>query len=172
MKFAFKMAAAALVASSTMAHEKEAFEQASFELAELEHPFVGASSIFPVDGWGATDWVFGLLIGAYNPLQKRWRNHDCRSSWFGLGTNLIGYSKYFDKPFNADSALTWVVMVLRLGNTALSTYTVASTCGRQYEALNNPESPEYHWFKEFNFLSNDLDLEGNHPIVGNSFSTV
>jgi len=42
---------------------------ASVAALESEHPIVGASTIFPRDGWAVTDWTVGLLVGAYSPLQ-------------------------------------------------------------------------------------------------------
>ena len=33
-----------------------------------EHPVVAASTLFPINGWGVTDWVMGLVLGSYANL--------------------------------------------------------------------------------------------------------
>ena len=32
---------------------------------KMSHPKVGASKLFPSDGWAIFDWVVGLIIGGY-----------------------------------------------------------------------------------------------------------
>jgi len=110
-------------------------------------------------------------MGGYAPLQRRWRNYDCRSAWYDLGINFIGYSHYFDKPFRPDKAVTWVAFTLKIGATALSTYGVVKSCGDQYAALTDESNPNYHWFENFNFLAQEIEKVA-HPIVGNSYTTV
>merc|ERR1719215_702965 len=112
MKFC-KIAAAAALASVANASDimssqdfAETFET-FYPIVEEAHPIVEESTIFPRDGWGVTDWVFGLLIGGYAPIQDRWRNGDCRAKWYNFGQNIIAYASYFDQPFDVDSVSTW-----------------------------------------------------------------
>ena len=44
------------------------------------------------------DYAVGFILGFYSPLQKRWRNLDCRAKSFDLGLAMTGYSRKFDKP--------------------------------------------------------------------------
>ena len=118
MKTFAKCAALGLVATTALGLERDDafgseydFESKFESFAPVEdmimlddsHPFVGASTIFPTDGWGITDFVFGLLIGGYAPIQARWRNYDCRSRFYNLGVNIIGYSRFFDLPFDVNA---------------------------------------------------------------------
>ena len=41
----------------------------------------------------------GLVIGFYSPVQKRWRNWDCRSQFFSMAVNILNYAKFFDAPY-------------------------------------------------------------------------
>ena len=59
---------------------------------EESHPTVEASTYFPVDGWGIADWTAGLMTGTYMPIQKAWRNNDCRSEWYNVGLRFISFS--------------------------------------------------------------------------------
>lgn len=122
-------------------------------------PLVEESSVWPVDPWAVTDWSVGLLAGAYGPLQARWRNNDCRSEWFNLGTNLIGYSKNFNHPFAVTNPMEWVGMTLNLGVTSIALLHVILECGAELRAVNAGN----YWYQDFNMLTEDVS-----PVVESS----
>lgn len=90
------------------------------------------TSALPTEFFGWADLITGLSIGAYNPIQKRWRNNDCRSQFFNLATNLTGYAKHFDKPFEvAGGPIFWFVFQLTF--TGLATNNMWKVCTEQLE---------------------------------------
>lgn len=109
------------------------------------------SEIYPTTGWGIADFSVGFLIGFYGPLQARWRNYDCRSAFYKLGTNVIGYSTFFDKPFEVEEPMTWVRVFLRSLLTSYLIYGMGSKCAKQYK--NTFSDP---WYENFGFLSGDV----------------
>ena len=163
MRFA-KIAAAAAVATCATAEQTPYTNE--FEQYLAETPMVEESTYFPINGWGVTDWVAGLLIGAYTPLQIAWRNDDCRSQWFSLGVDLMSYSKEFNTPFEVANPMTWVSMVLNLALTGLNTYNLVYSCSNQYAEILAGDD----WYLDFN-LAADVDgddTEDSGPImVGN-----
>lgn len=123
----------------------------------VDHPVVqasssssssGGSTVFPVNGWGVTDWTMGLIFGAYAPLQQRWRNYDCRSQWLTFGFSIISYSKYFNKPFYPDSTI-WVGLILQLAMSGLYLWSTVEYCGAQYAQILAGD----YWFLDFNFAA-------------------
>ena len=145
-----RFAIIAALATMAIATEKQEYKPLFFKVPE-NHPVVEASSIFPVDGWGITDWVVGLIIGAYTPLQDRWRNGDCRAKFYNFGINTIGYSKFFDQPFDVNSVMTWFNLITALGVTGINIWHVVEVCGAQLR--NTYTDP---WYLNFNLLSDDF----------------
>jgi len=63
---------------------------------EADDYYPPTTSALPTEFYGWLDLITGFSMGFYNPIQRRWRNNDCRSNFFSVSTNLLGYSKYFD----------------------------------------------------------------------------
>ena len=148
------IAALATMTIATTTTEKQEYKPLFSQMVQQQHPEVGASTIFPVDGWGITDWVVGLIVGAYTPLQDRWRNGDCRAKWYNLGINMIGYSKFFDQPFDVNSVNNWFNVILSVAVSGINIWHVVEVCGAQL--ANTYTDP---WYLDFNLLSDDFKPE-------------
>ena len=87
----------------------------------------------------------GLIVGFYSPIQKRWRNWDCRSQFFSLAVNVVNYAKYFDKPyeFTVGGSLGSLIQLTFTGFAAMNTYTV---CNAQYEGVSDGSN---YWILDF-----------------------
>ena len=73
-----------------------------FEEADKEEPIQYEhveTTALPFNFFSTLDFSMGLILGFYSPIQKRWRNWDCRSQFFSLAINVVNYAKYFDKPY-------------------------------------------------------------------------
>ena len=57
--------------------------------------------------WAAPDFLTGLLMGAYGPLNARNRGGDCFSQMYDWCLNIIELSNFFTKPFDIRSWRAW-----------------------------------------------------------------
>ena len=69
----------------------------------------------------------GFVLGFYSPVQKRWRNWDCRSQFFGMAVNTLNYAKYFDAPYEL-SLGTGFGTLLQLAFTGVGTMSMLNVC--------------------------------------------
>ena len=52
--------------------------------------------------WAVPDFVVGLAMGAYGPVNARTRDGDCFSKWYDWGLAMVGLSDYFTKSFDVN----------------------------------------------------------------------
>ena len=123
----------------------------ALETTSLEVPKVEASTVFPVDGWGVTDWTVGLMMGAYAPLQTQWRDSDCRSQFYNFGMRAMPFSEYFDQPFDLTSAVAWIGVIFKTASIGLAIYQMVDICAAQYKDTFSDQ-----WYLNFNFLTEDF----------------
>ena len=57
--------------------------------------------------WAAPDFLTGMLMGAYGPLNARNRGGDCFSQMYDWCLNIIELSNFFTKPFDIRSWRAW-----------------------------------------------------------------
>ena len=100
----------------------------------VESPTVGAH--FPVDPWGISDWVLGVIMGAYGPLASRSRGGDCFSMWYIWGISSIELSNFFNKAFDINSVNDWLGLLIKMTFYTWETYDVPAVC-----------VPEFKWNK-------------------------
>ena len=96
------LAVGAMTAMEVTAQDNTIFGQPEFEEVEIEEQAAiehSETTWYPHTFYSALDFSMGLMLGFYSPVQKRWRNWDCRSQFFGMAMNIVNYSKYFDKPY-------------------------------------------------------------------------
>ena len=63
--------------------------------------------------WAIPDFVVGIAMGAYGPINARTRDGDCFSKWYDWGVSAIELSNYFTKPFDSKDWQTWVGLVIK-----------------------------------------------------------
>ena len=63
--------------------------------------------------WAIPDFVVGIAMGAYGPINARTRDGDCFSKWYDWGVSAIEISNYFTKPFDSKDWQTWVGLVIK-----------------------------------------------------------
>lgn len=100
--------------------------------------------------FGTIDFLTGFAIGVYGPLQYRWRDGDCRSQFYKLASNLLGYSKHATKSFEANP-VSYTFLGLQMVFTGFNIYNVYGTCWQQYDDIQNDPTP---WTDSFSLLSN------------------
>jgi len=75
------------------------------ELGNLGFPNVNATNdtspfvytMFPHEGFGALEYVVGLLVGFYVSIMARSRDYDCHSRHVSFLISMHNYYSYFDK---------------------------------------------------------------------------
>ena len=99
------------------------------------------------------------MIGWYPPLISKAHNNDCYSNFFSLGTSMFTFAAYFDKMFDINSAIGWIVIIGDLGVHGFSIYTTMDVCLKQLNmAKATPDQDLTN-----NFLSKD---KAKSPKVG------
>ena len=119
----------------------------------------------PFNFFSSLDFSMGLILGFYSPIQKRWRNWDCRSQWFSLAVNVVNYAKYADKPYEltVGGGLGSLIQLTFTGFAAMNTYNV---CTSQYAAVSDGSN---NWLPNFQSLDEDekagYTTAWEHPMV-------
>ena len=107
--------------------------------------------------WAVPDFVVGLAMGAYGPVNARTRDGDCFSKWYDWGLAMVGLSDYFTKSFDVKDWQTWVSVVLSAGTLGSSTYFTIDRC------LNDLDvAKQLHWNHHYGFKAEDVSI----PQVG------
>ena len=131
---------------------------AAAEKPIVESPIVqGEGDNFPTDPWGVSDWVLGVIMGVYGPLNARARDDDCFSAWYTWGVASIELSNFFNKAFDIHSVKDWMALILKMGLYGYETYLVPAICIPELEW--NKANP---WNTNFGFLADDVKI----PFVG------
>ena len=128
--------------------------------ASAQKPMVASQAEgenFPTDPWGVSDWVLGVVMGVYGPLNARARDDDCFSAWYTWGVASIELSNFFNKAFDIHSVADWASLIIKMGLYSYETYLVPAICVPELEW--NKANP---WFQNYGFMSNDVKL----PFVG------
>jgi len=94
----------------------------------------------PFNFFSTLDFSMGMIIGFYAPVQRRWRNWDCRSQFFSQALNLVGYSKFFDKPWEYDTKV-FAATLLQITFTTAGAKNAYDTCQRQWAAIEASSNP-------------------------------
>ena len=103
--------------------------------------------------WAAPDFVTGLLMGAYGPVNARTRGGDCFSQWYDWGVSSIELSNFFTRPFNARDWRTWTRLAIKGTMGIVSTYFVWDRC-----VMDLDEAKELHWNHYYGFKSEDISM--------------
>ena len=160
------MSTAAIAVAAASAIETPILNELVAELHEdvKGMPIVGQA--FPENFFGRLDYIAGFTIGFYNPLQKRWRQKDCRARFMTFAVNILGYAKYFDKPYNPTTGAI-AKSALQAAFTLNAAQNLIKTCSAQLEEIQTSDNP---WTENFNLMSNVEDPYDagywNHPEVG------
>ena len=107
--------------------------------------------------WAVPDFVAGITMGSYGPVNSRTRDGDCFSKWYDWGITMIGLSDFFTKPFEVKDWKTWVSVIIYSGSWGYSTYNLIDRC---IEDLDVAE--QLHWNHHYGFKAEDVSI----PKVG------
>ena len=124
--------------NSTFGDGEPVFE--TIDPEESQAAQVIETSPLPFNFYSSLDFSMGLLIGFYSPVQKRWRNWDCRSQFFSLALNLVGYAKRFDKPFEF-TPNTLIGLMIQASFTGFGALGTMRVCTAQWDAIQTSNSP-------------------------------
>ena len=113
---------------------------------------------WPYHFFSALDFSMGLMLGFYNPVQKRWRNWDCRSQFFGMALSYLNYTKYFDKPFEPSTG-AYIGSAVQLLFTYMGTRGMINTCNAQIQAIDGTDNKWPDWFG----LNDNEDAKSSNP---------
>ena len=116
----FKLISTAFVLAIATAASKKPILETPQVMMEGEH--------FPTDPWGITDWVMGVVMGVYGPLNARARGDDCFSAWYNWGVASIELSDFFNKAFDIHSVRDWAHLIIKMGWYSYQTYLVPGIC--------------------------------------------
>ena len=118
----------------------------------IESPIVEKYEM-PNHGWEISDFLVGLVMGGYGPLNSYARADDCFSLWYEWGVTAIDFSHYFDKKFDTGKATSWIFLVISLFFLTLKSIDLPQVC---YDELMYAKETEWH--KNFGFLAGDVDI--------------
>ena len=118
------------------------------DLQDDDHEMEGAYR-WPYDFTSKVDFGMGFIIGAYAPVQGRWRNDDCRSKFFKLASMLMGYTKYGDYHPDERTIGDNVGSLIQVTYTGLAMYSTYNTCMDQYDDIQNVDD----WTTDFELMA-------------------
>ena len=107
----------------------------------------------PVDTWGYTDIIYGLVMGAFGPLTALSRDEDCFSSWYIWGVSTIELSDFFGKSFDIEDTSDWAKLGVKVNLYGIELYTLLTVCLDELKV--NKASP---WHQNFGFLVKDIEI--------------
>ena len=97
---------ATVVRAATDSHDDKHSESSSYALKNEDYKYFGIP-------WAVPDFIVGIAMGAYGPINARTRNGDCFSKWYDWGVSVIEVSNYFTKPFEVKDWQTWISLIIK-----------------------------------------------------------
>lgn len=126
-----------------------------------DRPICPEAPNFPTHGWEVSDWVNGLIIGAYGTFTAYSRDDDCFAAWFNWGSAAIEWWKWWESRFKVNDWMEWTGFFIQFIIFFFKSMAVPTTCNKNFKTAK-----ELMWHKNFGFLADVPILKHLGPVVG------